>query len=338
VVVASTTADDQPLVAVAKEATRDAPGFRPAICAIAITHFHPISPFLLYTTPLRQPPAQKSLPHIPRSSAQPTRPNDMSCKRKRSADDSPLSVSSFGAVSTPGTQSPTPFPHSFHGSMQMDVDSSARHSGWDFASASRVKSGDWGNRTRKRFRDNRADERAIHGMSPEIVPQINGVLIACRKHATETLLRATQPSRRIARTVRHHTRPTACPSHLETAKVHAALVLETTARTARSTTHLLVPNATTTNRRTAATLRRLRHPAAERERQHGRRHGHGHGRGCREQPLCLQRLWQERMRNLRSSVGKKALSGMRHNPHEFGAVLVTINMNWFTHALITHGG
>jgi hypothetical protein len=89
----------------------------------------------------------------------------MSCKRKRSADDSPLSVSSFGAVSTPGTQSPIPFPQSFHGCMQMDVDPSARQNGWDFASASRVKSGDWGNRTRKRFRDNRADERAIHGMS-----------------------------------------------------------------------------------------------------------------------------------------------------------------------------
>jgi hypothetical protein len=42
------TVDDQPLVAVAKEATRDAPGFRPAICAI--THFRPISPFLLHTT------------------------------------------------------------------------------------------------------------------------------------------------------------------------------------------------------------------------------------------------------------------------------------------------
>jgi hypothetical protein len=90
----------------------------------------------------------------------------MSCKRKRSADDSPVSVSSFGAVSTPGAQSPIAYPQNFHNSMQMDVDSSARHNGWDFASASRVKSGDWGNRTRKRVRDNRADERVIHGMSP----------------------------------------------------------------------------------------------------------------------------------------------------------------------------
>jgi hypothetical protein len=336
VVAASATVDDQPLVAVAKEATRDAPDFRPAICAITTAHFHPISPFLPYTIPLLNHP-QQSLLRILHSSAQPTRLNNMSCKRKRSADDSPLSVSSFGAVSTPGTQSPTPFPHSFHGAMQMDVDSSARQNSWDFASASRVKSGDWGNRTRKRFRDNRADERAIHGMSLGIPPQMNRVLNTHRKHATETLLRATQPPRRIARTVRHHIRPTAYPSHLEAAKVHTALVLETTARTARSTTHLLVPNTATTNRRTAATLRRLRHPAAERERQHGRRHGHGHGRCCREQSLCLQRLRQERMRNLRSSVGKKALSGMRHKPLEFGPVLVTINIDGFLHVLITDG-
>jgi hypothetical protein len=165
VVVSASRMDDQPLVAVANEATRDAPHFRPAICAI--THIHPISPFLLHTTrPLSR--STKPPPHIPRYSAHCTRSYKMSCKRKRSADDSPLSVSSFGAVSTPGTQSPIPFPPNFHGSMQMDVDCSARPNGWDFASASRVKSGDWGNRTRKRFRDNRADERAIHGMSPEV--------------------------------------------------------------------------------------------------------------------------------------------------------------------------
>jgi hypothetical protein len=138
----------------------------PAICAI--THFHPVSPSLFYITP---PPL---LPHStqppPRAishTLQSTRPDKMSCKRKRSADDSPVSVSSFGAVSTPGAQSPISFPSTFQGSMQMDVDSSARHNGWDFASASRVKGGDWGNRTRKRFRDNRADERAIHGMPPQ---------------------------------------------------------------------------------------------------------------------------------------------------------------------------
>jgi hypothetical protein len=87
----------------------------------------------------------------------------MGFKRKRNVDDSPLSISSFGAVSTPDAQSPTPFPKSLDG--VMDIDMTPRHSGWDFASASRVKSSDWGNRTRKRVRDNRPDERAIHGMS-----------------------------------------------------------------------------------------------------------------------------------------------------------------------------
>lgn len=86
-------------------------------------------------------------------------------KRKRSVDDSPLSVSSYGAFSTPEAQSPTPFPDSFHGSFQMDIDTGSRHNGWDFASASRVKSGDWGNRTRKRVRDNRPDEESIHRMA-----------------------------------------------------------------------------------------------------------------------------------------------------------------------------
>jgi hypothetical protein len=85
----------------------------------------------------------------------------MGSKRKRSEDDSPLSTSSFGAFCTPEAQSPISFPHTNHGSM-MDPDATPRQSGWDFASASRVKSSDWGNRTTKRFRDNRPDERAIH--------------------------------------------------------------------------------------------------------------------------------------------------------------------------------
>ncbi|KAH7402878.1 hypothetical protein BKA66DRAFT_507732 [Pyrenochaeta sp. MPI-SDFR-AT-0127] len=84
----------------------------------------------------------------------------MGFKRKRSMDDSPLSISSFGAVSTPDAQSPTPFPQHFDGAM--DIDTASRSNAWDFTSASRVKSSDWGNRTRKRFRDNRPDERAIH--------------------------------------------------------------------------------------------------------------------------------------------------------------------------------
>ena len=85
----------------------------------------------------------------------------MGCKRKHSFDDSPLSISSFGAVSTPGAQSPPC--SSLHQYAPMDMDAQPRSNGWDFMSASRVKSSDWGNRTSKRVRDNRPDERAIHG-------------------------------------------------------------------------------------------------------------------------------------------------------------------------------
>lgn len=86
----------------------------------------------------------------------------MSHKRKRSVNDSPLSISSFGAVSTPEALSPTPFPHGVDGAMDVDVTGS-QYNGWDFSSANRIK-GDWGNRTRKRVRDNRPDERSIHGV------------------------------------------------------------------------------------------------------------------------------------------------------------------------------
>jgi hypothetical protein len=157
---------------------------------------------------------------------------------------------------------------------------------------------------------------------------MNRVLIARRKHTTEALLRATQPPRRSAHVVRRHVRPATYYRHLEAAKVHSAFLLEATTRTARSTAHLLVPNTTTANRCPAATLRRLRHPVAERARQHGRRHGHGHGWRRREQPLCLQRLRQERVRHLRSGISKTALFRMRNEPKELGAVLVTINLIW----------
>jgi hypothetical protein len=157
---------------------------------------------------------------------------------------------------------------------------------------------------------------------------MHAMLIACRKHTPKALLRATQPPRRIARPIRHHVRPTAYSRHFEAAKVHSAFVLEATTRTACSTVHLLVPNTTAANRRTAATLRRLRHPIAERARQHGRRYGHRHGWRRRDQPLCLQRLRQERVRKLRSSICKKALFRMRNEPQELGAVLVTINLIW----------
>ncbi|RYF43422.1 MAG: hypothetical protein EOO38_18860 [Cytophagaceae bacterium] len=97
----------------------------------------------------------------------------MGFKRKRSADDSPLSISSYGFAPTPEVQSPTPFPLGLDGAVDMDVDVAARNNGWDFASASRVKSSEWGNRTRKRFRDNRPDERAIHGKHDAQTPGSN---------------------------------------------------------------------------------------------------------------------------------------------------------------------
>jgi hypothetical protein len=87
----------------------------------------------------------------------------MGLKRKLS-DASPFSVSSFGTISTPDAQSPAPFPQHCNNTMDLDTDAPPRPNGWDFASASRTKSSDWGNRTRKRHRDGRPDERTIHGM------------------------------------------------------------------------------------------------------------------------------------------------------------------------------
>ncbi|KAF2632815.1 hypothetical protein BU25DRAFT_330395 [Macroventuria anomochaeta] len=89
----------------------------------------------------------------------------MGVKRKHIDDASPTSISSFGAVSTPNAQSPIRFPQGLNGTMdmEMDTESTPRSNGWNFMRAHRVKSSDWGNRTRKRVRDNRPDERAIHG-------------------------------------------------------------------------------------------------------------------------------------------------------------------------------
>jgi hypothetical protein len=86
----------------------------------------------------------------------------MGSKRKRSTDDSPISISSY-TWSTPEAQSPIPFPQSFDG---MDVDNTRQQNAWDFSNASRTKTGDWGMRTRKRVRDNRPDERSIHRTQP----------------------------------------------------------------------------------------------------------------------------------------------------------------------------
>jgi len=85
----------------------------------------------------------------------------MGNKRKRSDDDdSPLSVSSCGSFA------PTP--------EGMDIDASAPTSAtqaakFDFGRRSwglavtRVDGSDLGSRTRKRFRDNRPDEKSVHG-------------------------------------------------------------------------------------------------------------------------------------------------------------------------------
>ncbi|KAF2476661.1 uncharacterized protein BDR25DRAFT_252819 [Lindgomyces ingoldianus] len=85
----------------------------------------------------------------------------MGLKRKRSMDDSPVSTSSF-AASTPEAQSPTPIPHQFDGAMDLDISSHFSLGRWWESRPGRLSSSDVGSRTRKRFRDNRPDERVIH--------------------------------------------------------------------------------------------------------------------------------------------------------------------------------
>ncbi|OAG10708.1 uncharacterized protein CC84DRAFT_1139438 [Paraphaeosphaeria sporulosa] len=85
----------------------------------------------------------------------------MGFKRKRSVDESPMSVSSFAGFATPDAQSPTPIPNGSSGMMDVDAPAS-RGTGWDFSNLGRIKSSDWGLRTRKRVRDNRPDEHIIH--------------------------------------------------------------------------------------------------------------------------------------------------------------------------------
>jgi hypothetical protein len=83
----------------------------------------------------------------------------MALKRKRSPDESPLSISSYTG-STPDAQSPTPLPDQYDGAMELDMPRSfdlwARRKGG-------VEGSSLGCRTRKRVRDNRPDERVIHG-------------------------------------------------------------------------------------------------------------------------------------------------------------------------------
>ncbi|CAI6335638.1 unnamed protein product [Periconia digitata] len=116
----------------------------------------------------------------------------MAFKRKRSVDMSPVSISSFGSGATPEDQSPTSFPHSYGGAVEMDVSASKSTTGWDFSSVSRTKAssgGDWGMRTRKRVRDNRPDERSIHENT------INMLFTAQRRHPhAEPIMSDTLPS------------------------------------------------------------------------------------------------------------------------------------------------
>jgi hypothetical protein len=154
----------EPLVAVARNerhATRRRQPSAPLRTSISTTHisFKPLPP----SHHAHQTHNPRCVPLILHSHPSFISPNNMSFKRKRSDDDSPLSVSSWGSISTLEAQSPIPFPQVFNGGVEMDMGASSRHNGWGFGSASRVKSSDWGNRTHKRFRDNRPDERAIHG-------------------------------------------------------------------------------------------------------------------------------------------------------------------------------
>lgn len=88
----------------------------------------------------------------------------MGLKRKRSIDESPVSVSSY-ATSTPEAQSPTPLPDDYDGAMDLDISTSFNFSkSWNWRRKG-VEGTDVGSRTRKRFRDNRPDERVIHGKS-----------------------------------------------------------------------------------------------------------------------------------------------------------------------------
>jgi hypothetical protein len=123
-----------------------------------ITHFHPscqsfFPPLHQFTTSTQH--AILTLHSLHQSSPQ-YKMVTMGSKRKRSTDDSPVSISSY-TWSTPEAQSP--IPQSFDG---MDVDNARQQNAWDFSNASRTKSSDWGMRTRKRVRDNRPDERSIH--------------------------------------------------------------------------------------------------------------------------------------------------------------------------------
>ncbi|KAL5395069.1 hypothetical protein PMIN03_007386 [Paraphaeosphaeria minitans] len=112
----------------------------------------------------------------------------MGFKRKRSVDESPVSISSFAAFATPDAQPPMPIPNGYSGMMDLDLPAS-RSTGWDFSNLGRIKSSDWGLRTRKRVRDNRPDEHTIHETT------INKLFSAQRKQPyAEPILSDTLPT------------------------------------------------------------------------------------------------------------------------------------------------
>lgn len=187
----------------------------------------------------------------------------MGMKRKHIDEESPVSISSFGAVSTPDALSPTQCPQGMVGAMDMEMDTESlpRSNGWDFTRAHRTKSSDWGNRTRKRVRDNRPDERAIHGTSslpfrPDTL-RSKHVLIKSRKHSPQTLPRPTATSPRLAYPFRPSTTHTALHNCPETAEIYITFLLEDIC-TAGPGAHLFISDYTSTKWRARAAVRGLR--------------------------------------------------------------------------------
>jgi hypothetical protein len=94
----------------------------------------------------------------------------MALKRKRSVDSSLSSSTSSLAASTPEAQSPPLFPATETdntSSFNFNTSWPVRKSGWE-------SSAELGCRTRKRYRDNRPDERLVHVMFVDIVPDSSG--------------------------------------------------------------------------------------------------------------------------------------------------------------------
>jgi hypothetical protein len=95
----------------------------------------------------------------------------MALKRKRSIDSSPISTSSL-ASSTPESQSPTAFQaaRSTYNTETMDTETTSPFTSWPVRKpgCNWDSSAEMGCRTRKRCRDNRPDERLVHGMFTSI--------------------------------------------------------------------------------------------------------------------------------------------------------------------------